>query len=127
MSEHRINRIEPIQSDKGTGKHTCMRCGWRWTRRPNSPDPPHACARCRSAWQSSPISSRANFPTNPKWQAERESVARRKRERHLARLKSCRGAASRRVVPGLVSTSPLHPSWPRPGPEDLWSKSCVAA
>ena len=87
MSEHRINRIEPIQSDKRTGKYTCMRCGWRWTPRPNSPDPPHACARCRSAyWQSAPVSARANFPNDPKWQAESESAARRRRERHLARL-----------------------------------------
>jgi len=70
------------------GKYTCTRCGWKWTPRANSPDPPHACARCRTAyWQSAPVSSRANSPDDPKWQAERDSVARRKRERHLARLR----------------------------------------
>src|SRR6266851_2921063 len=70
------------------GKYACTRCGWKWTPRPNSPDPPHACARCRSAyWQTPPISSRANSPDNPKWQAERDVVARRRRERHMARLR----------------------------------------
>ncbi len=83
MSEER-----PQFSAGEFGKYTCTRCGWKWTPRPNSPDPPHACARCRSAyWQSAPISSRANSPNDPKWQAERDSVARRKRERHLARLR----------------------------------------
>jgi hypothetical protein len=82
------NLKQPNHSAGNVGKYTCMRCGWRWTPRPSSPDPPRACARCRSAyWQSSPISSRANKPTDLKWQLERESVARRKRERHLARLK----------------------------------------
>jgi len=70
------------------GKYICSRCGWRWTPRPNSPDPPRACARCRSAyWKSSPISSRANFPNDPKWQAESQSAARRRRGRRLARLR----------------------------------------
>jgi hypothetical protein len=70
------------------GKYLCSRCGWRWTPRPNSPDPPRACARCRSAyWQSAPVSSRANSPDDPKWLAERESVAGRKQKRHLARLR----------------------------------------
>src|SRR5713226_2380183 len=70
------------------GKYACTRCGWKWTPRPNFPDPPRACARCRSAyWQSAPVSSRANSPDDPKWQAERDSVARRRRERHVARLR----------------------------------------
>src|SRR6266852_1838432 len=70
------------------GKYTCTRCGWKWTPRPNSPDPPRACARCRSAyWQSASVSSRANSPDNPKWQAERDVVARRRRERHVARMR----------------------------------------
>jgi hypothetical protein len=70
------------------GKYTCTRCGWKWTPRQNSPDPPHACARCRSVyWQSAPVSTRANWPNDPKWQAERDSVARRRQERHIARLR----------------------------------------
>jgi hypothetical protein len=70
------------------GKYACTRCGWRWTPRPNSPDPPRACARCRSAyWQSTPVSSRANLPSDAKWRVESQSVARRKQERHLARLR----------------------------------------
>jgi hypothetical protein len=70
------------------GKYACTRCGWRWTPRANSPDPPHACARCRSAyWQSTPVSCRANSPSGPKWRAESQSVARRKQVRHLARLR----------------------------------------
>jgi hypothetical protein len=88
VSEHRINRIEPIQSDKRTGKYTCMRCGWRWTPRPNSPDPPHACARCRSAyWQGPPVTSHANSPQDPKWRTESQSAARRRRQRRLAKLR----------------------------------------
>jgi hypothetical protein len=84
MSEVKLPNYSPGKS----GKCTCTRCGWAWTPRLNSPDPPRACARCRSAyWQSAPASSRANTPNDPKWHAERESVARRKRERHLARLK----------------------------------------
>ena len=101
MSEHRINWIEPIQSDERTGKYTCMRCGWRWTPRPNSPDPPHACARCRSAyWQSAPVSSRANFPTDPKWRTESESAARRRRERRLARLRELAAEFGLTIPPG---------------------------
>ncbi|MGD0910041.1 MAG: hypothetical protein ABSA96_20850 [Candidatus Acidiferrales bacterium] len=70
------------------GKYTCTRCGWKWTPRGGCPDPPRACARCRTAyWQSAPMSSRANSPEDPKWQAERDLVARRRQERHLARLK----------------------------------------
>jgi hypothetical protein len=49
---------------------------------------PGACARCRSAyWQSMPVSSRANSPSDAKWRVESQSVARRKQERHLARLR----------------------------------------
>jgi hypothetical protein len=70
------------------GKYACARCGWRWTPRTNSPDPPRACARCRSAyWQSTPVSCRANSPSDPKWRAESQSVARRRQKRHLTRLK----------------------------------------
>jgi hypothetical protein len=79
--------LEPSHSSETTGKYTCTRCGWRWTPRQNSPDPPRACARCRSAyWQRAPVSSRANSPDDPKWQAEREAVARRRQVRHRARL-----------------------------------------
>jgi hypothetical protein len=70
------------------GKYACSRCGWKWTPRTNSPDPPRACARCRSAyWQSTPVSSRANSPSDPKWRAESQSVAQRRQKRHLTRLK----------------------------------------
>jgi len=70
------------------GKYMCTRCGWRWTPRTNSPDPPRACARCRSAyWQSTPVSCRANSPSDPKWRSESQSVAQRRQRRHLTRLK----------------------------------------
>ncbi len=84
-----MSDIKELNHSSGqVGKYTCTRCGWKWSPRPNSPDPPHACARCRSSyWQSAPVSSRANSPNDPKWQGERNAVARRKRERHLARLR----------------------------------------
>ncbi len=83
-----MNDIKQPNYAGHVGKYTCTRCGWKWTPRQNSPDPPHACARCRSAyWQSAPVSSHANAPNDPKWQAERDSVARRRRGRHLARLR----------------------------------------
>jgi hypothetical protein len=106
------------------GKYTCMRCGWRWTPRLNAPDPPRACARCRSAyWQSAPLSSRANFPQDPKWQAERESVARR---RHLQRLRELAAEFNLKPTPvidgpgiglSLVpATEPSQPSMLRVNP-----------
>jgi hypothetical protein len=71
-----------------SGKYVCSRCGWRWTPRTNSPDPQRACARCRSAyWQSTPVSCRANSPSDPKWRTESQSVARRRQRRHLTRVK----------------------------------------
>jgi hypothetical protein len=71
-----------------SGKYLCLRCGWRWTPRRGSPDPPNACARCRSAyWNSPPHSPRANRPDNPKWKAERDTLANHRHARHLARLK----------------------------------------
>ena len=82
VSEHKERRC----SAGVAGKYACTRCGWRWTPRPNSPDPPRACARCRSAyWQSTPVSSRANLPSDAKWRVESQSVAQRRR--HLTRLK----------------------------------------
>src|SRR6267154_3260982 len=70
------------------GKYACTRCGWKWTPRGNCPDPPHACARCRTAyWQTPPMSSRANSPEDLKWREERDLVSRRRRERHLAKLR----------------------------------------
>jgi len=70
------------------GKYNCTRCGWKWTPRGGCADPPLACARCRTAyWQTAPMSSRANSPGDPKWQAERDLVSRRRRERHLSRLR----------------------------------------
>ena len=81
--------VKQSHSAERTGKYTCTRCGWAWTPRLNSPDPPRACARCRSAyWQSAPTSSRANTPNDPKWQMERESVARRRQRRHYERLRA---------------------------------------
>jgi len=75
-------------SAEGAGKYMCTRCGWQWTARQNSPDPPRACARCRSAyWQSTPVSCRANSPSDLKWRAESQSVAQRRQRRHLTRLK----------------------------------------
>jgi hypothetical protein len=71
-----------------SGKYTCTRCGWKWTPRDGCPDPPRACARCRTAyWQTAPMSSRANSPEDPKWKRERDLASRRRRERHLARLR----------------------------------------
>ena len=102
-------------------EYTCTRCGWRWTPRPNSPDPPRACARCRSAyWQSAPASSRANSPDNPKWQAERQSVARRRRERHLARLRELAAEfglqpppiVDELTIPRPVVPAPMEPHQP---------------
>src|SRR6516162_3964229 len=50
------NIMQPNHSAGNVGKYTCVRCGWNWTPRSNSPDPPRACARCRSAyWQSAPL------------------------------------------------------------------------
>jgi len=71
-----------------SGKYLCLRCGWRWSPRHGSADPPNACARCRSAyWNSPPESARANCPGDPKWKAERDTLANRRRARHTARLK----------------------------------------
>jgi hypothetical protein len=90
----------PRQSDERTGKYSCTRCGWRWTPRPNSPDVPRACARCRSAyWQSAPLSSRANFPNDPKWQAESQSAGRRRREQCFRRLRELAAEFGLTVLP----------------------------
>jgi len=71
-----------------SGKYLCLRCGWRWSPRRGSPDPPNACSRCRSHyWNTPPESARANRPDNPKWQAEREALENRRRTRQLACLK----------------------------------------
>jgi hypothetical protein len=83
-----LSSERPMFAAGKSGKYTCTRCGWKWTPRDGCPDPPRACARCRSAyWQTAPISPRANSPEDPKWQAERDLVSRRRRERHLAKLK----------------------------------------
>jgi hypothetical protein len=98
------------------GKYTCTRCGWKWTPRDGSPDPPRACARCRTAyWQTPPRSSRANSPEDPKWQAERDLVPRRRRLRHLAKLKEL--AVEFRLEPPPVEDRraiPLGNDLPRP-------------
>jgi len=62
---------ERSYSAGAAGKYVCSRCGWQWTPRQNSRDPPGACARCRSAyWQSTPVSCRANSPSDPRWRAK---------------------------------------------------------
>jgi hypothetical protein len=71
-----------------SGRYLCLPCGWRWSPRRGSPDPPKACSRCRSAyWNSPPKSARANRPDDAKWKAERDTLANRRRARHLALLK----------------------------------------
>jgi hypothetical protein len=95
------NIMQPNHSAGNVGKYTCVRCGWNWTPRSNSPDPPRACARCRSAyWHSAPISSRANFPQDPKWQTESQSAARRRRERRFARLRELAAEFGLTIPPG---------------------------
>jgi hypothetical protein len=116
----------PKNSAGQLGKYACTRCGWKWTPRGNSPDPPHACARCRSAyWQTAPVSARANSPDNPKWQAERDVVALRKRERHLVRLRELAaefdftvpvGEGPRLVETPGMSTATIPPAKDAPRP-----------
>jgi hypothetical protein len=93
---------DPSHSAQRTEKYTCTRCGWQWTPRPNSPDPPRACARCCSAyWQTPPVTSRANSPDDPKWQAERESVTRRRQRRHLERFRQLAAEFNLKPTPVL--------------------------
>jgi hypothetical protein len=113
--------VEQSNSAGRTGKYSCTRCGWAWTPRLNSPDPPRACARCRSAyWHSAPASSRANTPNDPKWQVERESIARRKRERHLTRLKELAAEFGLKLPPVLNNLTiappivPVQREFPQP-------------
>jgi hypothetical protein len=92
-----------------SGKYLCLRCGWRWSPRRGSPDPPNACARCRSHyWNSPPESARANRPEDPKWQAERDRMADRRRARHIARLKEL----AQELGPDAVTT--VKPALPPP-------------
>jgi hypothetical protein len=68
-----------------SGRYACTRCGWKWTPRRDSIDPPRSCARCRSAyWQTPPKTARANRPADPKWLIERDRIAGLRRERRLA-------------------------------------------
>jgi len=99
-------------------KYLCLRCGWRWSPRLGSPDPPKACARCRSAyWNSSPQSARANRPDDPKWQTERDTLANRRRARHTARLKELAPElgpdAAEIVTPALPLPKPALPPAPK--------------
>ena len=97
------------------GKYACARCGWRWTPRTNSPDPPRACARCRSAyWQSTPVSCRANSPSDPKWCVESQSVARRRQKRHLTRLKELAAEFGFALPPVRYDLSVAPPVFPLP-------------
>ena len=105
------------------GKYAGTRCGWRWTPRTNSPDLPRACARCRSAyWQSTPVSSRANFPSDAKWRVESQSVAQRRQKRHLTRLKEL--AAEFGFAPPPIPDDLATPVFPLPQessqPADPW-------
>jgi hypothetical protein len=91
---------QPDSSTEAVRKCTCSRCGWKWSPRSNSPDPPRACARCRSAhWQTAAANARGNTPDNPKWQAQRELAEARKRDRRLARLRSWAAELGFRLVP----------------------------
>jgi hypothetical protein len=101
---------ERSYSARVAGKYLCSRCGR--TPRNNSPDPPRACARCRSAyWQSTSASCRANSPSEPKWRAESQSVAKRKQRRHLTRLKELAAAFGFALPParGDLGLGPVFP------------------
>ena len=102
-------------SEFTAGKYSCTRCGWRWTPRTNSPDPPRACARCRSAyWQSMPVSSRANSPSDPKWRTESQSVAHRRQKRHLTRLKGLAAEFGFALAPTRYDLSVAPPAFSQP-------------
>jgi hypothetical protein len=105
------------------GKYTCTRCGWKWTPRGNCPDPPRACARCRTAyWQAAPVSSRANSPEDPKWQVERDLVSRRRRERHLRKLREL-AAEFRLEPPPIEDRRAIPPANDPPRPAAPWIDS----
>jgi hypothetical protein len=107
-------RTECVSEAGVAGKYVCSRCGWRWTPRTNSPDPPRACARCRSAyWQSTPVSCRANSPSDPKWRVEGQSVARRRQKRRLTRLKEL-AAEFGFALPPVRGDLGLGPVFPLP-------------
>ena len=109
--------VEQTHSAGRASKYTCNRCGWAWTPRLNSLDPPRACARCRTAyWNTASVSSRANRPDDPKWELKSESIARRKRKRHLARLRELTAEFGLKLPPGLddPAVAPLIVPVPRP-------------
>lgn len=95
-----MNPRNASDSVNASGRYTCIRCGWTWSPRPKSLDPPRACARCRSAyWQTAPTSCRGNRPDNPKWQAQRESAEGRSRAKRVARLRLRAAELDFRLVP----------------------------
>jgi len=109
----------PQRSAGQSGRYLCLRCGWRWSPRRGSPDPPNACARCRSTyWNSPPKSARANRPDDPKWQAERDALANRRRARHAARPKELAEElgpdAAEIVTPALPPAEPAREQAPKP-------------
>lgn len=106
-----------------SGRYTCTRCGWKWTPRAGCPDPPRGCARCRSGyWRVAPTSARANSPEDPKWQAERDLVSRRRRQRHLVRLREL--AAEFSLQPPPIENGRAVPSAPGvPQPAATWQHS----
>ena len=106
---------ERSYSAGAAGKYVCSRCGWQWTPRQNSRDPPGACARCRSAyWQSTPVSCRANSPSDPRWRAESQSVAKRRQKRHLTRLKELAAEFGFALPPTRYDPSVAPPVFPLP-------------
>jgi hypothetical protein len=111
-----ISDNRPKYAAGKSGKYTCTRCGWKWTPRVGCPDPPRACARCRSAyWQTAPMSSRANSPEDSKWHADRDLVARRRRERHLAKLREL-AAEFGLEPPPIEDVDTMHPAEYPPRP-----------
>jgi hypothetical protein len=107
---------EPVEPCARTsGKYACVRCGWKWTPRPNRQDPPRACARCRTAyWNTAPETTRANRPDDPKWQAERDALENRRRTRQLARLKELT-----QELGADASAEVVKPTLLRPDAEEL--------
>jgi hypothetical protein len=97
----------PQGGAEGPGKCLCQRCGWRWSPRPGFPEPPTACSHCRSAyWNAPPASARANRPDDPRWKAERNAKADRRRAQHLARLKELAHELGQDAVKPVMATPP---------------------
>lgn len=58
------------------GRNLCLRCGYRWSARAGSPDPPKTCAWCNSAYWNEPAKTpRGRRPENTDWKAEASAKA----------------------------------------------------